>query len=221
LLEAGKLSRSPIISWSIRSAINSDRLNLVGCHQQQSGAVQTIEFLLDTISHYARSDEGPPPGVPVHAGASFEKTMIDLCEAHGLAPLVLDSLVKLSLGPVLSELTVERLRANAKLIADRNNYLLEMGERIGNIMANNAIDVRFAGSFALARAFYNTPSTRRIDRIELLVHEEDWIEIRDLISREGFREPGNIPALKTSEEILHLITSIFPRVSCIITIITC
>jgi hypothetical protein len=88
------------------------------------------DFILETLAHFARGDEGPPPGIPARVDADFERDLVRYCDWHGLAPLVLSSLQKLALEPDLSEFGVQHLRTLARTAAARNGMLFEALEEL-------------------------------------------------------------------------------------------
>jgi len=77
----------------------------------------------DACSLY-QQEPGPPPGIPARIEPEFESRLVRLCEWHGLAPLLLDSLQRLALASSLSQITLERLKTLSNGAITRNEQLL-------------------------------------------------------------------------------------------------
>ncbi|MBI4721080.1 MAG: nucleotidyltransferase family protein [Chitinivibrionia bacterium] len=164
--------------------------------------MRTIDFLLETLAHFIRLDSGPPPGVPAHAGGDFETELITLCQAQHLAPIVLDSLDKLSLGPRLSHIAVERLRGMARANARRSRQRSVLADRLGEAFSAEGIPCMFMGDVVSASTLYPSSGMRHIRRIELLVRESDWLRLESVLNRQGFCRPAGAPPLENPEDVL-------------------
>jgi hypothetical protein len=165
--------------------------------------MRTAAFLLETLGHFIKLDASPPPGVPVHAGDEFEKRLMALCQAQGLAPIVLDSFDHLSLLPKLSRITLERLRGMAQITAGRTAHVLKLGDAIAASFAREEISCRFIGALVSAATLYPQPNLRRVEPIELLVQECDWLRIESLLKDQGFVLPVETPSFAGFREVLE------------------
>jgi hypothetical protein len=164
--------------------------------------MRTTDFLLETLAHFVRLDSSPPPGIPAHAGADFEKDLILLCQAQHLAPIVLDSLDRLSLGPQLSRIAMERLRAMARSIARRCAQRRALAEKLGEDFARDGIPCLFVGDVVAASTLYPSLDVRHVRRVEVLMNENDWQRIEAVFNRHGFTRPAGAPSLHDPADVL-------------------
>ncbi|MDH3196735.1 MAG: nucleotidyltransferase family protein [Candidatus Krumholzibacteria bacterium] len=151
-------------------------------------------FLLDTLGHFVRDAEGPPPGVPSHAGPFFEKRLSALCLAQHLSPIVSRSLDRLALAPAISRVTAARFAHDAEqqgLDAGRRVRLLG---RAWTRLSQSGIPALIMGD-ALAATDYPRAGLRYVARLELLVDERDAARALEALEAEGFALPCVHPVL--------------------------
>jgi hypothetical protein len=183
------------------------------------------DFILETLAHFARGDEGPPPGIPARVDADFERDLVRYCEWHGLAPLVLSSLQKLALEPDLSEFGIQHLRTLAKQVTTRNAMLIEALDQLTVGFRREGVPFLIADDLAAALALYpsaalapcppadhassDDPSAghpsadlRPLDRIDLLVRDWDWRGIIEACGSAGFARSPRDPVFTSAGEAL-------------------
>jgi hypothetical protein len=165
--------------------------------------MRASDFVLATISHFVKADESPPPGIPAHVESGFEKELLDCCAEHGLAPLILDSLSKLSLEPPLSRLTMEKLRIQGDEVSRSNRRFLEEAEIVGEALAGAGVAFMLFGEAALARAAFGNGAAAGMRRLEFMVKEEEWDRVVKATAKLGYSRPLYEPVLKSPGEVVR------------------
>jgi hypothetical protein len=165
--------------------------------------MQAIDFILDTLGHFARREDGPPPGVPVSTEGDFERELTWLCEWHGITPVVLGSLDKLALRPRLSRITLERMKALDRASRGLGDDSLAAAGRLARAFADRHVEMRVLGDVALATSVYPDPGLRPIIAIELLVAEMMWPEVLDVCRAAGFRTDEPLPLFRNGVDAMH------------------
>ncbi|MEJ2720270.1 MAG: nucleotidyltransferase family protein [bacterium] len=160
------------------------------------------EFILQTLAHFARGEEGPPPGVPARIDADFERDLVRFCEWHGLAPLVLASLKRLALEPALSEFGIQHLKTLAKRVSTRNAMLLEAVDELTVGFRREGVSFLLSDDVASALSLYPSEGLRPIDQIDLLVRDWDWRGIVEACGGAGFARSPTDPAFTSAGEAL-------------------
>ncbi len=163
--------------------------------------MRAMEFILDTLAHFVRG-EGPPPGIPAHVATEFEQELTWLCEWHSVTPIVLASLEKLALRPEISRLTRERIKALAGASAKLSGELLATAK---SLMA----DLERAGARALLMkdalypiAVYPAPALRPVEKLEILIGEDDWSTVIGVCAAAGFAREANAPVFADGGEAM-------------------
>jgi hypothetical protein len=164
--------------------------------------LRAIEFILDTLAHFVRGDEGPPPGIPAHVATEFEQELTWLCEWHSVTPIVRASLDKLALRPEISRLTRERIKA----LADAGSKL--SGELLATAKSLMA-DLERAGAHALLMkdalypiAVYPAPPLRPVEKLEILIGESDWATVIGICDAAGFAREAHAPVFADGGEAM-------------------
>jgi hypothetical protein len=164
--------------------------------------MQAIDFIIDTLSHFVRAKEGPPPGIPATADPDFERELTWLCEWHALTPIVLASLEKLALRPRISRITLARIAALASASSSLTDDLLATAASLASQLEKGGIECLFLGGARLAGGVYPNARLRPVERIDALVREDDWPAVIERCQKEGFRlGPGN-PLCRTGDDAL-------------------
>ncbi|UCH85184.1 MAG: nucleotidyltransferase family protein [Candidatus Latescibacterota bacterium] len=161
------------------------------------------EFILLTLAHFARGDEGPPPVIPARVDADFERDLVRYCEWHDLAPLVLASLQKLALGPHLSEFGLQHLKTLARMASNRGDMLLGALDELAVGFRREGVSFLLADDLAAALTVYPVPDLRPLDGIDLLVRDWDWRGIIEACGGAGFARSPRDPAFSSAGEALY------------------
>jgi hypothetical protein len=164
--------------------------------------MQSTDFVLETLSHFVRRTDGPPPGIPVRTEPNFEQELTWLCEWHALTPIVLASLEKLALRPQLSRITLERMKALANASIALSDDLLEIAASLSTLFEKRALERLFLGDVIFRNTMYPDPVLRPMERIDILVHEEDWSAVLGVCREAGFRLDDRLPAFDDGGEAL-------------------
>ncbi len=160
------------------------------------------EFILETLAHFARGDEGPPPGIPARVDADFERDLVRYCEWHGLAPLILASLEKLALEPDLSEFGLQHLKTLAKRASTRNAMLIEALQELTVGFRREGVSFLLTEDTAASLSLYPSTELRPLDRIDLLVRDWDWRGIVEACGGAGFVRSPSDPVFTSAGEAL-------------------
>jgi len=172
------------------------------------------QFILETLAHFARGDEGPPPGIPARLGLDpdFERDLVRYCEWHGLAPLVLSSLQRLALEPDLSEFGIQHLKTLSRTASTRNSILLDGLEEITVGFRREGVSFLLTDDLAAALSLYANSAGETADRrladlrpleaIDLLVRDWDWRGILEACGGAGFVRSPRDPVFTSAGEAL-------------------
>jgi hypothetical protein len=189
------------------------------------------DFILETLAHFARGDEGPPPGIPARIDADFERDLVRYCEWHGLAPLVLYSLQKLALDPDLSEFGIQHLKTLARTASTRNSLLLDALGELTVGFRREGVSFLLTDDIASALTLYPTYDAsadgppaganpaihppagneadsrapvvlRPFESIDLLVRDWDWRGIIEACGGAGFVRSPRDPVFTSAGEAL-------------------
>ncbi len=164
--------------------------------------MQAIDFVIDTLSHFVRVGEGPPPGIPATIDSDFERELTWLCEWHALTPTVLASLERLALRPRISRITRARIEALANASSSLTCDVLATAASLAERFEEGGIECLFLGGTRLADGVYPEAKLRPVERIDVLVREDDWPAVIERCQKEGFRLAPGQPFCRTGEEAL-------------------
>jgi len=149
-------------------------------------------FVLETLAHFVRSADGPPPGVPARVDAGFETRLAAVCAEQGLSPVVSRSLDRLALPPSISRVTAVRLRTHAAAIEAETVRRRSLAARLVERLGAEGIDALLMGE-VLATATYPQPGIRPVPVIDILVHEHDVARAMAALARTGYGYTGTHP----------------------------
>lgn len=164
--------------------------------------MQPIDFVLDTLSHFVRQVDGPPPGIPARTRPDFEQELTWLCEWHGLTPIIVASLDRLALHPQISRIAIERIRALASAASSLSTELLGTSESVIERLSNRGIGCFVIDDVLLAGTIYPKPGLRPVQKIDVLIHEGDWRAALDCCREEGFALIPGSPRFDDGAEAL-------------------
>ena len=164
--------------------------------------MRPIEFIVETLAHAVRRSAGPPPGIPAHVGSDFERELSSLCEWHSVSPIVASSLDKLALGPGISRITHERLRALSRASATSNEALFDDAAGFRLALSGEGIDALVCGESLFPLTLYDPGYLRPIEKVDFLVRESDWRKVIDVARGAGFERVPEEPSLEVPEDAL-------------------
>jgi hypothetical protein len=172
--------------------------------------MQAIDFIFETLAHYARQTEGPPPGVPAHISAQFERDLLRICTRQALAPIVLQSLERLALPPGLSNVTVERLKAITADAIRKNDRLFELAASLGTALKEAGIPHLIHQDASLAMVAHPNSDMRPMQQIHMLAGEDDWRTLVDVLASHKLTKSGRDPIFKKTTDALFYYQHFYP-----------
>lgn len=147
--------------------------------------MRPTSFLLETLSHYVRGDDGPPPGVPVHVDAGFETRLATMSVEQRVTPFLSRSLSRLSLPPSVSSVTVTRLARHAEaLTSDTERRLRTMRRAVERLRAAD-VKVALCGEARMAEV-HAEETLRPVRTVELLIDAHDTARAMHVLEEEGY-----------------------------------
>ena len=164
--------------------------------------MRPIDFIVETLAHMVRSSAGPPPGIPAHVGSDFERELSSLCEWHSVSPIVVASLEELALGPGISRITHERLRALARAAATSNQGLFDDATAFRRALSGEGIEALVCGESLFPLTLYEPGYLRPIEQVDFLVRENDWRKVIDVARGVGFVRIPEEPSPEVPEDAL-------------------
>lgn len=169
------------------------------------------DFVLETISHFVKGIEGPPPVVPLHVEAEFETRLVALCYQQHMSAVVSEALDELALPPSMSRVTVTRIKNHARELEEIRRKRLHLLAGILSALDGEKIAAVVAGDAWTASHTSVVGELRSVERLDLLINERDWIEAVSTLRGLGFVRsriqprlighdaPRRNPIAKTSE----------------------
>jgi hypothetical protein len=164
--------------------------------------MRTIDIVLETLAHFVKMEGGPPPGIPVRVEPDFERKLIRLCEWHSLAPLFLDSLQKLALEAPLSDVTLERLNSLSRSSAARNENYIAALRAISGRLREKRVPFLLIDDMMAALKLYPRHRLRPIERLDVLIHENDWDMFVSGLRAIGYRREERDPTFEDGREAM-------------------
>jgi hypothetical protein len=172
--------------------------------------MRTVDVIFDTLSHFVKHDESPPPGIPASVEPDFERRLMRLCEWHSLSPIILESLQRLVQDPGLSEFTFERLKVLSRTVEERQREILPAVESLFRRLRSDGIPFLFMGDILSAFVLYPSPRLRPIGRVDVLVREGDWKKSIDVCRAVGFMRESRDPDFRDGNEALFYYQNLSP-----------
>ncbi|MBP2680211.1 MAG: putative nucleotidyltransferase [Candidatus Krumholzibacteriota bacterium] len=164
--------------------------------------MRTIDIVLETLAHFVKMEGGPPPGIPVRVEPDFERKLVRLCEWHSLAPLFLDSLQKLALESPLSDVTLERLNSLSRASAERNEKYIAALRSISARLRERRVPFLLIDDMMAALKLYPRHRLRPIERLDVLIHENDWDMFVSGLRAVGYRREERDPTFEDGREAM-------------------
>lgn len=172
--------------------------------------MRAVDVILDTLSHFVRDEESPPPGIPVRVEWDFEPTLVALCERHALSSIVLESLEKLALEPAISEFSLGRLKVFSRTIRERNGSVIETMSLLADRLRIEGVPFLLTDDVLSALVSYPSPVLRPIERVGLLIHERDYRKAVDICGALGFKRGITDPDFRDEKEELFYRQNVWP-----------
>jgi hypothetical protein len=160
-------------------------------------------FVIETLSHFARDVQGPPPGVPFAADAEFETDLVALCERQRLSAMVSASFDELALPPTVSLITIARLNHHAEEVAKRSESRSQLAVQIATALACAGVPAALLGDVWSAVRGSADPWIRPVGWIDAMICEANWSEAVGVLREMGFVRSRVQPRLADSSHALH------------------
>lgn len=164
--------------------------------------MRAVDVVLETLAHFIKQESGPPPGIPARIEPEFERRLVRLCEWHGLAPIVLDSLQRLALGSSLSEITFQRLRELADASSARNERLFAALRPLLRRLQERRVPCLLVDDAMAALTLYPRHRLRPMESVDLLIQEADWDHFITACRTLGYRREATAPNLANGNEAM-------------------
>jgi hypothetical protein len=164
--------------------------------------MRAIDVVLETLAHFIKQEAGPPPGIPARIQPEFERRLVRLCEWHGLAPIVLDSLQRLALESSLSEITFKRLRELANAAGVRNERLLAALRQLVRRLQDRRVPYLLVDDPMAALTLYPRHRLRPMESLDILVPEKEWDRFIAACRTLGYRREATAPNFADGNEAM-------------------
>lgn len=164
--------------------------------------MRAVGFVLETLAHFIKQEAGPPPGVPARVDPEFERRLVRLCEWHGLAPLVLDSIQRLALRSSLSEVTLKRLGELSNRAGAQNERLLAALRPLIRQLRERRVPFLLVDDVMAAITLYPRHRLRPIEALDMLIHESDWDRLIGVCRGMGYRREATAPNFADGSEAM-------------------
>jgi hypothetical protein len=165
--------------------------------------MRAVAFLLETLEHFAKEVEGPPPGVPVHTTAEFETDLVALCRHQRLSALVSETFDELALPPTISRITIARIKLDADALESRRARRLGLAGRIAGEFARGGVRAALLGDVWSASRDGAAGRLRPVDRIDAMIDEAQWMEAVAALRELGFVRSRIQPRLSDASHALR------------------
>jgi hypothetical protein len=164
--------------------------------------MRAVDVVLETLAHFVKMEGGPPPGIPVRVESDFERNLVRLCEWHGVAPLFLDSLEKLALEAPLSQITLERMKTLSRTSAARNEKYLAALRSLSRRLREKRVPFLLLDDVMASLKLYPRHRLRPIERLDVLIHANDWDAFVGACRAMGYRREARDPAFEHGKDAM-------------------
>jgi hypothetical protein len=165
--------------------------------------MRSVNFVIETLSHFAQEIQGPPPGVPFAADAEFETDLVALCQYQRLSAMVSKSFDELALPPTISRITIARLNHHADTLATRSGRRLQMAGRVVADLAAAEVPAALLGDVWMYGREPALAAIRPVERVDVMIDEARWSEAVGALRRTGFVRSRIQPRLADSSHALR------------------
>jgi hypothetical protein len=164
--------------------------------------MRAIDVIFETLAHFVKRDDSPPPGIPARIEPRFEREFVSLCEWHSLSPLFVESLGKLALGPVLSDFSCSRLKSLSASSRLRSETVLGDLSVLAEHFDKREVPYLVMDDAVSALSLFADPAIRPVEAISLLVRENDWETIVELCGELGYKRDIRDPDFHSGDDAL-------------------
>lgn len=165
--------------------------------------MRAVHFVIETLSHFARDVQGPPPGVPFAADADFETDLVGLCRHQRLSAMVSRSFDELALPPTLSRITIARLNHDADQLKDRTERRMRLAAEVCTALASAGIPAALLGDAWTAAYDSALGKIRPVGWIDVMIDESRWSQAVGALRDMGFVRSRIQPRLTDSSHALR------------------
>jgi hypothetical protein len=165
--------------------------------------MRAVNFLVETLSHFARDVQGPPPGVPFAADAEFETDLVTLCQHQRLSAMVSVSFEELALPPTMSRITIARLNHHAETLTTRSARRARLAGQITTALTSAGVPAALLGDAWTAAQDTGERKIRPVEWIDVMIDEARWSEAVAALREMGFARSRIQPRLADSSHALR------------------
>jgi hypothetical protein len=164
--------------------------------------MRSQQFVIETLSHFARDVKGPPPGVPFAADAEFETDLVALCEHQRLSAMVSASFDQLALPPTMSRITIARLSQHAEVLGRRSERRAKLAVEIVLALTEAGVRTAILGDVWAPALDAAPPGIRPVGWIDVMIPEANWSQAVSVLREMGFVRSRIQPRLTDSTQAL-------------------
>ncbi len=154
---------------------------------------RALKFILETVGHGVRRDDGPPPSIPAGADREFETSLVSLASYHGVAGFVARAFAELSLPPGMSRFSVTRLQHHIAETDRRTQARFRLAAELSEAFTRARIRHQFLGDVWSAAQLHSNGELRPIGSIDILIPEWEIGSALELLDRGRFFSLFNHP----------------------------
>jgi hypothetical protein len=165
--------------------------------------MRAANFVIETLSHFAREIQGPPPGVPFAADAEFETDLVALSQHQRLSAMVSKSFDELALPPTMSRITIARLNHQADVLSRRSARRSQLAGRIASALEAAGVRAALLGDVWMSAQDAAAATIRPVDRVDVMIDEAGWSEAVGALREIGFVRSRIQPRLADSSHALR------------------
>ena len=165
--------------------------------------MRAVDFVIETLSHFARHVQGPPPGVPFAADAEFETDLVSLCQHQMLSAMVSESFEVLALPPSMSRITIARLNHHAETLTTRSERRARLAARVTAALTSAGVPAALLGDAWSAAQDERARRIRPVEWIDVMIDENRWTEALGAMREMGFVRSRIQPRLADSSHALR------------------
>jgi hypothetical protein len=148
--------------------------------------MRAVNFVIETLSHYTRGIQGPPPGVPFAADAEFETDLVALCRHQRLSAMVSESFEALALPPTVSRITIARLDDHADMLSRASMRRVRLAGRVAAALSSAGVPAALLGDAWTAAQGPEAQRLRPVGWIDLMIDEARWSDAVAVLRQLGF-----------------------------------
>lgn len=157
--------------------------------------MDTTTYVLETIAHFAKRTDGPPPNVPLRQSPTFETHLASVCVDQHLSPTMFFSLEQLALPQAISRVTAMRLKQHAReLESDTRRRLALLARLVGWLDAAGVPSLVIGDAWSAVTS-YEQARLKPVGRLDLVIEEDDCARAVSVLRDKGMMLPAKHPVL--------------------------